>query len=129
MVVGISIMATFAGTNYYGAGAGAPSDLKTPRSLASTESSTMKRLDKVGEKNRPTADSKIKTGKVEGTVKGDFALEEGDESYGKLRNVKAEEEAKKKEEEEKKQKEKEKKEGKKDKKDDGKKDEGKEDKK
>lgn len=57
----------------------------------------MKRLDKVGHKNRATnPDAKI--GRVEGTTRGAISLEENDDSYLKL--VKAPEEEEEEDEEE-----------------------------
>lgn len=85
-------MATFAGTGYYGAGAGASSDLKANKHLHTTaRESAMKRLDRVRERNYPT-DPTQKRGRIEGTVQGDFQVDENDDSYLKLRNIKEENE-------------------------------------
>lgn len=109
IVVGLSIMATFAGTGSYGAGAGASTAVSYPtRATYSDRMSGLQRLDKVGEKNRPS-DPNAKVGRVEGKVKGDIEAVDNDESYVKFRNVKEAEEAeaeaaqKREEEQEKKQ--------------------------
>ena len=98
-------MATFAGTGYYGAGAGAITDVKSKRPHATERTSALKRLDRVGEKNHPTNDL-TKVGKVTGVTHGDYQVDEGEDSYLKLRNIKEEkevaEEAKQKQEEKKK---------------------------
>ena len=87
-------MATFAGTGSYGAGAGASTAVSYPsRATYSDRMSGLQRLDKVGEKNRPT-NPNTKVGRVEGKVKGDIEAVENDESYVKFRNVKEAEEAK-----------------------------------
>ncbi|ORY35475.1 hypothetical protein BCR39DRAFT_509939 [Naematelia encephala] len=95
IVVGFSIIATFAGTSYYGAGAGAVSDPKRV--------SSYKRLDRVRDKNSPSSPG-VKEGKKTGTITGDFSLEQNPHgnSFTVLRNVtKDDEEAKAKQEEEK----------------------------
>jgi hypothetical protein len=86
-------MATFVGTGSYGAGAGASTAVSYPtRATYSDRMSSLQRLDKVGEKNRPsTPDAKV--GRVEGKVKGDIEAVDNDESYVKFRNVKDAEEA------------------------------------
>jgi len=86
-------MATFVGTGTYGAGAGASTAISYPtRATYSDRMSGLQRLDKVGEKNRPSSPD-AKVGRVEGKVKGDIEAVDNDESYVKFRNVKDAEEA------------------------------------
>lgn len=92
IIVGFSIIGTLAGTSYFGAGAGAIGDVDTHRMHHSTERvSSMKRLDRVAEKNYPPKEYG-RAGKSKGTVFGDIMVEENDESYLKLRNIAKEEE-------------------------------------
>jgi hypothetical protein len=96
-VVGFSIIATLAGTSYYGAGAGAVNQIRVNKTQHTTiRQSPVARLDRVKEKNKPES-----SGKLEGTVAGDMQVDEREdgEGYLKLRNIAHEEE----EEEEKKQ--------------------------
>ena len=99
LVVGFSIMATFAGTGYYGAGAAATSN---PEYRGMSASQRMEAIESRGNKG---------LGRIETTVKGDFEVEEGEDSFLVLHNRKAEkeeaEEEKQKQEEEKKAKQKE----------------------
>lgn len=82
----------------YGAGAGASTAISYPtREAYSERMSGLKRLDKVGEKNRAT-NPNARIGRVEGTTKGGITLEENDDSYLKL--VKAPEEEEEEDEEE-----------------------------
>ncbi|EIW68252.1 hypothetical protein TREMEDRAFT_63425 [Tremella mesenterica DSM 1558] len=102
IIVGFSIIGTFAGTGYYGAGAGAVSDANAKHSQHTTERvSPVARLNKIKVKD-------TKGGKLSGQIGGEIALEENEtgEGYGKLRNIRKEEEA----EEEERQKEEEEKE-------------------
>ena len=105
--MGFSIIATFAGTGYYGAGAGAISS-DTNRHLRHTTEriSPLSRLDRVSEKNHPTKGAG-RAGKVKGKVPGPIQVEENQEgeAYLTLRNIEQEEEDEEKEEEEAKKKE------------------------
>jgi sRNA-binding protein len=111
IVVGFSIIATLAGTSYYGAGAGAVSQTRLPKTQHTTlRESPVSRLDRVGKEKNKAGSS----GKLTGTVAGDMQVDEREdgEGYLKLRNIaheeeeeeeaKAEAEAKKKEEQQKK---------------------------
>ena len=136
LIVGFSIIATFAGTGYYGAGAGATIDAGDKRYLHTTERiSPLQRMQRVTESKHPKGHETM-VGRATGTVKGDVEVEEeGEEgdNYLTFRNKKKEEEeAAEKEEEEKKAKEEEEKakkddkgnKGNKDKDDEGDKDKG-----
>lgn len=93
IIVGFSIIGTFAGTGYYGAGAGAVTSLDTHKMHHTTERvSSLKRLDRVKEKNYPPKDY-ARAGKSTGTVPGDIEVDENDDSYLKLRNIANEEKA------------------------------------
>jgi len=114
IIVGFSIIGTFAGTSYFGAGAGAVTDSGGRHTRHTTDRvSPLKRIDRVKEKNEPTGKD-AKAGKVAGTVEGDIQVEETDyeaDSYLQIHNVKKEEEQaeeEKKEEEAKKEEEKQK---------------------
>lgn len=90
IVVGFSIIATLAGTSYYGAGAGAVAQTRMQKTQHTTlRESPVKRLDRVKEKNKPES-----SGKLEGTVSGDMQVDEREdgEGYLKLRNIAHEEE-------------------------------------
>jgi hypothetical protein len=119
-VVGFSIIATFAGTSYYGAGAGAVNQTRIKKYQHTTERvSPVARLDRVKEKNKPES-----SGVIQGTVAGDMQVDqrEDGEGYLKLRNIAQEEEEAeeaKKEAEEKKKEEQKKKAEKQDKKEEG----------
>lgn len=119
-MVGFSIIATFAGTSYYGAGAGAVTQTRIKKTQHTTERiSPVARLDRVKEKNKPES-----SGVLQGTVAGDMQVDqrEDGEGYLKLRNIaheQEEEEEKKQEAEEKKKEEQRKKQEKQDKKDEG----------
>lgn len=77
-------MATFAGSGWFGAGAGATTAVSYPsRQTYSERMSGLKRLDKVGEKNRPSSPD-AKVGRVEGKTTSEFSLEESDDAYLKL---------------------------------------------
>ena len=90
-------MATFAGTQFYGAGAGASTAVSYPtRSTYSERMSGYKRLDKVKERNHPTGKD-AKVGRLEGKVSGDISLEENDDTYVKIVDHKAETEEREKE--------------------------------
>lgn len=92
IIVGFSIIGTLAGTSYFGAGAGAVSNIDTHKLHHSTERvSSLKRLDRVKEKNYPPKEY-ARSGKSSGTVSGDIQVEENDDSYLKLRNIGKEEE-------------------------------------
>jgi hypothetical protein len=120
IVVGFSIIATLAGTSYYGAGAGAVNQTRIQKTQhTSLRQSPVARLDRVKEKNKAGS-----SGKLEGTVAGDMQVDERDdgEGYLKLRNIAHEEEEaeeKKQEAEEKKKEEQKAKKEKQDKKDEG----------
>jgi hypothetical protein len=120
IVVGFSIIATFAGTSYYGAGAGAVTQTRIKKFKHTTERvSPVARLDRVKDKNKPES-----SGVLQGTVAGDMQVDqrEDGEGYLKLRNIAHEEEEAeeaKKEAEEKKKEEQKKKAEKQDKKDEG----------
>lgn len=120
-MVGFSIIATFAGTSYYGAGAGAVTQARVKKYQHTTERiSPVARLDRVKEeKNKPES-----SGVLHGTVAGDMQVDEREdgEGYLKLRNIaheKEEAEEAKKEAEEKKKEEQNKKAEKQDKKEEG----------
>jgi hypothetical protein len=86
--VGFSIIATMAGTGYYGAGAGAINETGRPHTLHSTERvSAMKRLDRVATKNHPVNPS-TNVGKAEGKVGGDVQVESNEDadSFVKITN-------------------------------------------
>ncbi|WWD19206.1 hypothetical protein CI109_103664 [Kwoniella shandongensis] len=96
IIVGFSIIGTLAGTSFYGAGAGAITDAKSPHLQHTTErTSPLRRLDRVKEKNEPG-----KSGKLSGKVGGDIAVEEeqSGEGFLKLRNKQREKEQKEEEE-------------------------------
>lgn len=118
--MGFSIIATFAGTSYYGAGAGAVNQTRVKKYQHTTERiSPVARLDRVKEKNKPEA-SGVQHGKVAGDMQVD--QREDGEGYLKLRNIAHEEEEAeeaKREAEEKKEEEKKKKAAKQDKKEEG----------
>ncbi|KAK4687020.1 hypothetical protein P7C73_g3100, partial [Tremellales sp. Uapishka_1] len=103
LVVGFSIIATLAGTGYYGAGAGAVNQSTKHLKHTTERVSSIKRLDRVKNKNSAAADPV--TGKMKGKVAGDMQVDEneGEDSYLKLRNIKAEKEAEEEEEEKKKE--------------------------
>ena len=121
IVVGFSIIATLAGTSYYGAGAGAVSSTRIQKTQHTTlRESPVSRLDRVGKEKNKAGSS----GKLEGKVAGDMQVDERDdgEGYLKLRNIAHEEEEAeeaKQEAEEKKKEEQQKKKEKQDKKDEG----------
>ncbi|ORX38411.1 hypothetical protein BD324DRAFT_649780 [Kockovaella imperatae] len=109
LIVGFSIIATFAGTGYYGAGAGATVTSKDKRTLHTTERvSPLKKMSRIEEAKHPKHGETL-TGRATGTVKGPIALEEEEDGdhFLKLRNFKKEkeeEEEREREEEEERQK-------------------------
>ncbi|KAL7419124.1 hypothetical protein Q5752_005960 [Cryptotrichosporon argae] len=106
LIVGFSIIGTFAGTSYYGAGAGAVDHVPAAHHQHTTDRvSAMKRLDRVRERNFP-AEPSAKVGRQEGTVGGDMQVDENEDgdSFLVLRNVEKEEARKREEEEEKRKK-------------------------
>jgi hypothetical protein len=102
IIVGFSIIGTFAGTGYYGAGAGAISDIKQPHLSHTTERvSTNKRLDRLAKAKAPPANSPDRSGRIEKSVDGEFELvdnEDGD-SYTVLHKIGDDEEEEEEEEE------------------------------
>jgi len=91
IVVGFSIIATLAGTSYYGAGAGAVSSTRIAKTQHTTlRESPVSRLDRVGKEKNKAGSS----GKLEGKVAGDVQVDEREdgEGYLKLRNIAHEEE-------------------------------------
>ena len=95
-------MATFAGTGYYGAGAGATVDASGKRYLHTTERvSPLKRQQRIYESKHPKG-SEVITGRAVRETMGDVETDETDDadSYLVVRNKKKEEEKRKEEEEE-----------------------------